>query len=263
VFAVSYAMACCLGAWGIRPSAAIGHSLGEYVAATIAGIFSLKTAIDVVCWRADAIARLPAGAMLAVAAHVGEIAGLLDPAVDVAAINADRAVVVSGPPDAIARTQARLVERDVSCRRLPAAHAFHSRLLDAVRQPLADRLGAETLQPASVPLVSNASGGWLAAYDATDPWYWARQMCRTVRFREGLECLLEHSSAPLIEVGPGTSLGSFARNHESCTPDRVSSILSTIPLVHVRHLPLAFFRTTLGKLWLAGVDVDWDSQCAG
>ena len=257
VFAAGYALARYLRNWGIEPAAVIGHSLGEYIAATVAGVFSLPDAMRVVCSRAELIDRLPQGAMLAVAASAREVMALAGDEIDLAAVNGERSIVLAGPVDAVARAHARLTEMEVPCRLMETTHAFHSRMLVDAQKPLTELLRSIALHPPRVRCVSNVSGTWLSPREATDPEYWARHMCGTVYFSDGLACLLDESEMVLLEVGPGQSLGSFTAQHPSCDSDRVSSVLSTIPLMHLRQSDFAFFQTTLGKLWLAGVDVDW------
>ena len=257
VFALNYALAHYLGEWGVKPKAVIGHSLGEYVAATLAGVLSLPDAIHLVCKRAELIDALPRGAMLAVALSARDIMPLLSDMLDLAAVNGERATVVAGPSDAIAKLEVLLAEREIACRVMETTHAFHSRMLAPVQVALTELVSGFTLRAPTIPCVSNVSGTWLTASQATDPEYWGRHMCSPVRFSDGLRCLLEDRDTMILEVGPGQSLGSFAKQHPACGADRVTSIVSTIPLVHVRQSDLAFLQTALGRLWLGGVDLDW------
>jgi acyl transferase domain-containing protein len=262
VFAVGYALACYLRQWGIEPAAVLGHSLGEYVAATVAGVFSLADAVHVVCHRANLIDRLPRGAMLAVAAPPQDVLSLLGDELDIAAVNAERAIVIAGSAGAVARAQTELAARAVACRPIRATHAFHSRMLVDAQKPLIRALQSIELHAPSVPCVSNVTGTWLTDSEATNPGYWARHMCATVRFSDGLGCLLADPHAVLLEVGPGQTLGSFAKQHPAAASRRVSSILSSVPLAELRQSDFGFFQTTLGKLWLAGVEIDWARGCA-
>jgi acyl transferase domain-containing protein len=275
VFAIDYAVWRLLDAWGIRATAAIGHSLGEYAAAVAANVMTLADAMRVVCERAALIAAQPRGAMLAVAAPADEamaamaaIQGDLAPAppddVDLAAVNGAQAIVLSGAPDAIDRARAALAAAGISSRLLPASHAFHSRQLRPAAAALTACVRTIRLNAPSLPIVSNLTGDWLTAQQAADPEYWAHHMCEPVRFADGIGRVLAETDSVLLEVGPGASLGSFARQHPACDSTRVSSILTTIPLVHQDRTGDAMaFQIMLGKLWLSGADVDWPKPRKG
>lgn len=263
VYAVGYALSELLAAFGIRPAAVIGHSLGEYVAATLAGVLPMTDALDLVCRRAALIHDRPRGAMLAVALSDSEIVGRLPADLDLAVVNGGQAVVVAGPVERVREFEADLQSQDIACRMLETGHAFHSRQLDPAAPALTELVSGYAPGAPHIPLVSNLTGDWLTAAEAGDPAYWARHMCGTVQFSRGLERLLESPDTILLEVGAGQTLGSFAKQHPRTGKDRVGSILSTLPSVHARVSDLAFFQATLGRLWLGGVDVDFASARAG
>ncbi len=198
--------------WGVRPRAMLGHSLGEYVAACLAGVFSLEDALALVAERGRLMQALPAGAMLAVPLPEAEIAPLLGPELSLAAVNGPARTVVSGPEAAIAALEAELASRGTAGRRLHTSHAFHSASMDAILAPFAERVRATRRNAPDLPFVSNLTGTWITREEAVDPGYWARHLRGAVRFADGLaDADRPTPNAVLLEVGPGQTLASFAR----------------------------------------------------
>ncbi|HEX5759075.1 MAG TPA: thioester reductase domain-containing protein [Thermoanaerobaculia bacterium] len=252
VFAVEYALAALLGEWGIRPQSLVGYSLGEYVAACLAGVLSLPDALTLVARRARLIDDLPPGAMLALPLPEEEARALLGGELSLAALNGPTVSVASGPEPAIAALERRLAERGLAGRRLPTTHAFHSRMMEPLRGPFAEVVSGVRLAPPRLPYVSNVTGTWIAAEEATDSGYWVRHLCGTVRFADGLAELSREPERVLLEVGPGQGLTALALH--------AASGLVAIPTLHSpwdRQADTAFLLTALAKLWLAGVRPDW------
>ncbi len=260
VFAVEYALAQVWMEWGIQPEALLGYSLGEYTAACLAGVLSLEDALLLVAERARLIEELPAGAMLAVSLPEERLRPLLGGNLDVSAINSRGVCVVSGPEEAVARLRERLDADGVSSRRLPTTHAFHSRAMEPVA-PALDRLVCGVrLAPPRIPYVSNVTGTWITNGEATDPGYWARHLRQPVRFAQGLTTLWRSSSRVLLEVGPGFGLSTLALQQAADVRGDDEDERLAIPSLrneHDRQPDEAFLLGALGKLWLAGVDVDW------
>ncbi|HEX2091407.1 MAG TPA: amino acid adenylation domain-containing protein, partial [Longimicrobiaceae bacterium] len=252
VFVTEYALARCWMEWGVRPAAMIGHSLGEYVAATLAGVFRLEDALALVAERARLIGELPAGAMLAVPLDPAEVAPLLRGGLALAAHNAPGLCTVSGPVEAVAALERELAGRRVVCRRLAASHAFHSPMMDPVAERLAERVRGLRLAAPEIPFVSDVTGTWITAEDALSPEYWTRHLCRTVRFAEGMEEVLRGGRL-LLEVGPGRTLGTFALHGGA----EEGSVFASLRHAYTRQSDQAFLLETLGRLWMAGADVDW------
>jgi len=259
VFVVEYALAKTWMSWGVQPKAMIGHSLGEYVAATVAGVMSLGDALGLVAERARLISELPAGAMLAVPMNPAEVEPLLKDGLALGAHNAPGLCTVSGPPEAVAALEAELVGRGVACRRLAASHAFHSPMMDPVAERLAERVRRTKLRAPKIPFASNVTGTWITAEEAADAEYWTRHLCRTVRFAEGMEELLRDRSRILLEVGPGRTLGTFALQAGAAE----TSVLASLRHAYTRQPDPAFLLETLGRLWMAGVKVDWAAFASG
>lgn len=255
LFVMEYALAQLWMSWGVRPQAMIGHSIGEYVAACLAGVLSLEEALALVATRGRLMQQLPGGAMLAVPLPVEEVEPWLGDHVSVAAINEPRLCVVSGPNEAIEQLEAQLAARGVSGRRLYTSHAFHSAMMEAILEPFAEQVRQVRLHPPQIPYISNLTGTWISAAEATEPHYWARQLRHTVRLADGIGELLREPERVLLEVGPGRTLSSSAERHPAKTATHV--IVSCLRHPRDRQSDVVGVLKALGRLWLSGVRVDW------
>ncbi|MFG2652937.1 SDR family NAD(P)-dependent oxidoreductase [Streptomyces sp. NPDC048436] len=263
VFLAEYALAATLMEWGLKPAAVLGYSVGEYVAATLAGVLSLPDALRLVAHRAELIAELPPGAMLAVGLTREELSARVPDlearGLDLGAVVPGQAVV-AGPVDAVRELAASMRAEDIVCRELQTTHAFHSRMLapkaDELTRWIAEHI---TLSAPVLPCMSNVTGAEMDAALVTDPAYWARHMCSPVRFEEGLGAMLGREDMTLIEIGPGRSLGAMARAHDACERSRWPLIVSTLPAASEDRGDDRSLAECLGELWLCGVDVDWDA----
>ncbi len=257
VFAVEYALAELLAEWGIRPWAMIGYSLGEYVAACLAGVLPLAGALTLVAERAKLVDALPAGSMLAVPLPAEEVLHFLatEPELALAAANGPAMSVVGGPREAVDRMARLLAGRGVASRRLQTAHAFHTPMMQPAVPRLLEIARGVPLAPPRLPVVSNVTGTFLTAEQATDPAYWAEHLCRPVRFAEGLAALLAGEPRLLLEVGPGQTLGTLARQH----PERKAgqAVVPTLREAREAVSDQAFLLESLGRLWLHGARPDW------
>ena len=263
VFAAGYATAKMLLAWGLEPRVMVGYSVGEYVAACLAGVLSLPDALRLVAHRAALIAGLPTGGMLAVSWTPDELssraATLDDAGIDVAVTTGSQ-VVLAGPGDAIEQLAQELRDQEVPCRELDTTHAFHSRMLAPVADELTRWIAENvTLGAPQRPYLSNVTGGLATRELVTDPGYWARHMCQQVRFGDGLAAALIDPDLAFVEVGPGRSLGALLRAHPDCDRDRWPLIVSTIPAAADAQGDDALLATELAKLWLTGVEINWSA----
>ncbi len=256
LFTIEYALAKLWQSWGLQPDAMIGHSIGEYVAATLAGIFSLKDALLTVVKRGELMQSMAPGSMLAVSQPASEVEALLPDALTVAVINSPDSCVVSGPDEAIAALAAQLDAQGIQCRPLHTSHAFHSPMMDAAIEPFIAHLQRVTLNPPNAPLISNETGSWMTAEQATDPNYWARHLRHTVNFAAGVQTLLTLGDAIFLEVGPGNALATVVKQQL----DKNSAQLAYATLRHPRQNEDDRIRplTTIGQLWLAGLPVQWE-----
>ena len=265
LFALEYALAQMYMHLNVIPKAMIGHSLGEYVAACLAGIFSLEDALGLVARRGRLMQGQPRGDMLAVSLSEHELISYLDPPLELAVVNAPERCVVSGPSDAVSELHDKLKRKDaekrVQCTMLHTSHAFHSQLMEGAVDSLGEFIKTLTLNRPTIPFVSNVTGTWITESEAVDPNYWARHLRRTVRFSDGIRTLLT-GNYTLIEVGPGQTLATLARQNMP-ENDSDSVIFSTLRHPQGKDDDAAFFLNSLGRMWISGVSIDWGSMNAG
>jgi acyl transferase domain-containing protein len=260
-FAIDYCLAQLWLAWGIEPAAVIGHSVGEYAAACVAGVLSLEDGLPLIARRAQLMQGLPAGGgMLAVRAdeatarsHVRAGSGI-----SVAALNGPNSVVLSGDQRQLEAVAESLRQAGVTAVRLGVSHAFHSALMEPMLAPFEHCFRAATLRLPRIPLISNLTGGPIGA-DVVDPEYWLRQLRQPVRFADGIRRLAEDGISIFLEVGPGTTLTGLAR--ETLAPLGTGSPAGQAPLL-VSSLARGredseVLLTALGQLWVRGAPVDW------
>jgi acyl transferase domain-containing protein/thioesterase domain-containing protein len=252
LFSIEYALAQWWISLGIEPAAMVGHSIGEYVAACLAGVFSLQDALEVVAARGRLIYELPQGSMLAVSLAADKL--VLNSRLSLAAVNSPDLCVASGPSDEIEALEGRLALQGIACRRLHTSHAFHSAMMDPILGAFEERLRGVTLRAPQIPCLSNVSGTWIKAEEATDPAYWARHIRQTVRFSDCLAEALRTSDHILLEAGPGNTLASLARMQGA-------SVKAYQSLPHPRESvsDLRCALQTLGQLWVAGTEIVWDT----
>ncbi len=249
LFAVEYSLAKLWEHWGVRPRAMLGHSVGEYVAACLAGVFSLEDALGLVTARGELMDALPAGAMLSVPLGADELE--LPPDVCLAAGNAPKMSTVAGTFEAIDRFEAGL---GVTSRRLRTSHAFHSSMIDPMLAEFAARVSRVELREPLVPFASNVSGTWITAEEATDPGYWVRHAREAVRFSEGLRTVLADGPVTVLEVGPGNVLTTLARQHDLAIGGHAA--LGSLRHPREDKHDLDTMLAALGRLWIAGAPVD-------
>jgi iturin family lipopeptide synthetase A len=256
LFVTEYALARLWESLGVRPSALIGHSLGEYVAATLAGVFRLEDALTFVARRAQLISDLPGGAMLAVPLPAADVRQMLHPGLWVALDNGPALTVVAGDAAAVEDFERRLAGTNITSRRLNVEHAFHSPMLAGVVEPLTELAAAMELSPPAVPFVSNASGDWITSDQATDPAYWGAHSARPVRFTEALATVRADHEAVLLELGPGQSLGTLALEHAAAGAADAPTVCTSLRASYDRRRDdVGFLLDALGQLWLAGAAV--------
>ncbi|MEM9502337.1 MAG: type I polyketide synthase, partial [Cyanobacteria bacterium P01_E01_bin.43] len=257
LFALEYSLAQLWRAWGIEPEALIGHSIGEYVAACIAGVFSLEDGLQLVAARGRLMQDCPTGAMLSVPLSEAALAALLPNDVVIAAVNGPELCAVSGTAAAIASFQALLETKQITYRRLQTSHGFHSPLMAPAAAELAALVGQMALHPPQINLLSNVTGTWLTASEATDPAYWARHLRQPVRFYDGVKALLELPSTTLLEVGPGRALKTLAQQAITRTEAAPAMVLNSLPHPQEDVGDRAVMLSSLGQLWLMGAPVQW------
>jgi acyl transferase domain-containing protein/aryl carrier-like protein len=252
LFAFEFALATLWMSWGVKPAAMIGHSVGEYVAACLAGVFSLEDALAVVVQRGQLMQKMPRGAMLALPMPQDELREILPATLSLAAVNAPAQCVVSGPAAEVESFSAASKIRGTL---LQTSHAFHSPMMDPILSPFAECVAGVKRSAPNIPFISNVTGTWISDADAVDPHYWSRHLRHTVRFADGIAELLKSESSILLEVGPGTTLGSLARLQAGAGSLR--EIVSSFSSAREQLPGIASLLTALGRLWLRGVEIDW------
>ncbi|MEM9293426.1 MAG: beta-ketoacyl synthase N-terminal-like domain-containing protein [Acidobacteriota bacterium] len=260
LFTLEVAMARLWLSWGVEADAVVGYSIGEYAAACIAGVMSFRDGLELVADRARIIQGLPGGGMSAVPLPESETVALLATApggseLSLAAVNGPAFSVVAGPVTALEAFEAALRERDLEPRRLAAGHAFHSRMLEPALPSFREAAARLSLAPPEIPLYSNVSGTRITPEQATDPGYWATHLTQTVRFGDAMEELLAAGDRVLLEVGPGRTLASIAL--QSSPDGGASSAVASLAPRWERGDDQAFLLQALGRLWVAGVEIDW------
>jgi phthiocerol/phenolphthiocerol synthesis type-I polyketide synthase E len=258
IFVIEYALAKLWMKWGVKPDAMIGHSIGEYVAACLAGVFTLEEALSLVAARGRMMQELPPGAMLSIMLPEQDVLSLLQSAGEcsIAAINAHNSCVVAGPISEIERLEQELGQKEITCRRLQTSHAFHSSMMDPILGAFRKLVEKVKLRAPQLRYVSNLTGTWITAADATDPDYWVRHLRHTVRYADGAGVLLQDTGRVLLEVGPGRTLSSLVARH----PQRQAAQQALASLTNPEttgQSDLHFLLTAMGRLWLEGVTFDW------
>jgi acyl transferase domain-containing protein/acyl carrier protein len=255
LFVTEYALARLWMSWGIKPQAMIGHSIGEYVAACLAGVMSPEDALVLVALRGRLISGLERGAMLAVPLGEQELRPMLGEALSLAAVNAPKLCVVSGPTPAVERLEADLRNCGLEPVRLHTSHAFHSKMMEPVLAEFAQCVSGLKLDAPGLPYVSNVSGTWITGQQTTDPQYWVRHLREAVRFSDGIQLLLKDDRTVFLEVGPGSTLTGLVRQHAMTVAQ--PHVFSTLRSPRDATADEAYCLEALGKLWLTGVAVDW------
>jgi amino acid adenylation domain-containing protein len=261
LFVIEYALAKLWISWGITPQAMIGHSIGEYVAACLAGVFSLDDALKLVAARGRLMGQQPPGSMLAVSLNEKETAPYLSGDLALAAVNAPSLCVISGSPAAVDQLERQLKEKEVFCQRLHTSHAFHSKMMEPALEPFTELVRKIKLNPPTIPYLSNLTGAWITAGEATNPEYWTAQLRQTVRFADGVRELAQDPDQVLLEVGPGNTLTSLAR--QQLQKNSGHAVLSSLRHPRESQSDILFLLNALGKLWLAGVKIDWGKLYSG
>nr|WP_322683107.1 aminotransferase class III-fold pyridoxal phosphate-dependent enzyme [Nostoc sp. DedQUE07]MDZ8128527.1 aminotransferase class III-fold pyridoxal phosphate-dependent enzyme [Nostoc sp. DedQUE07] len=257
LFVIEYALAQLWQSWGVKPQAMIGHSIGEFVAACIAGVFTLEDALMLVATRGRLMWELPTGAMLSVRLPAKEVEPRLSAELAIAAINGPSLCVVSGPTEAIASLQKQLESEEVICRHLHTSHAFHSPMMDSIIAPFAEVVRKVKLSPPQIPFVSTVTADWITTQQATDPMYWATHLRQTVRFAEGVQTLWQQPERLLLEVGPRITTTTLARQQAKDIKQQIA--IPSLGDNAENEAEWTALLKAVGQLWLAGVSIDWSN----
>lgn len=256
LFVIEYALAQLWAEWGIRPASMLGNSLGEYVAATLAGVFSLETALHLVTTRAMLARQLLPGSMLEVSLPERDLQQFLHAGLSIAVVTSPVDCVVAGESTRVEELQTQLVRSGIRVRRVTTSHAFHSRMMEPVLMAFGAEVAKVKLSPPTVPYVSNVSGRWITPQEATDPQYWVAHLRQRVQLTRGFEELLAEPAQILLEVGPLATMSSGARRQLSFSSQ--TTVVSSLPDERESEAGGEAMLKALGRLWLAGQDIEWD-----
>jgi acyl transferase domain-containing protein len=255
LFVIEFALARLWMSWGIKPEGLIGHSIGEYVAACLAEVFTLEDALELVVERGRLMQSMPTGVMLAVPLPEAALLSILPSGLSLAAVNGPSLCVVSGLKSEVEAFRTVLEASGTNGIVLRTSHAFHSSMMDSMLRPFAEYVGRVKRGRPTIPIISNLTGTWISPSEATDPEYWAKHLRNTVRFADGVRELLKEPGRVLLEVGPGTTLCSLSKIQR--TPSSGCEILPSLGQIHEQRPGISCMLATLGQLWLNQAKVDW------
>jgi acyl transferase domain-containing protein len=258
VFTIEYALARQWMRWGIEPMSMMGHSLGEFAAACIAGVFSLEDGLKLVAARGRLVQQIVGGAMLSAMLSEEELKPLLDQigGLEIAVINTPSSCVVSGSKHKIEMLEAELARKEVMTRRLRVPGAGHSAAVEPILEDFRKVVLEVPLQVPRMPYLSNLTGQWVSGQEITDPEYWVKHLRYTVRFSDGAAQLLKDPDLILLEVGPGTALSKLISQHAARPP--ALSVVSSLPPAGELRPDMQYMLGELGRLWMEGAKVDWN-----
>ncbi|MFT4095053.1 MAG: amino acid adenylation domain-containing protein [Niabella sp.] len=250
IFTTAYSLAKLYISWGVTPVAFAGHSVGEFVGAHLAGIFSLGDVLKIVAERGRLISGLPAGSMLSVRASQEKIKELLPLQLSIAAQNATELCVVSGETEAIQDFAKKLDEEGMINKPLRTSHAFHSAMMEPIISPLKAVIEKVSMHIPQLPVMSTVTAAWLKDDEATSATYWAKHARETVQFGSALKKIQQDMDPVFLEAGPGTSSAIFVKQNGigneafSALSDRLAGEVVSA-------------KNALGKLWQYGAEIDW------
>ena len=254
VFVTSYALAKLWQSWGLQADAMLGHSLGDFVAACLAGVFVREDALALVARRGRLMQELPSGSMLAVRGDAAAVESVLGSGVTIAGYNSPKVTVISGDHDAVASAAEQLERRGIAATALATSHAFHSPMMEPIVDHFVRVVAEVARQKPQIPFISSLTGDWITDDQAVDPAFWARQLREPVRFAEGAAKLLDDPRRVVLEVGPGQTLTKLLRQQPGCGPSR--TVLPSLPRGDESD-DVHSLLTALGQLWAAGTVADW------
>ncbi|WP_289661659.1 polyketide synthase [Flavobacterium panacagri] len=255
LFVTEYALSQLWMSWGIKPTFLCGHSIGEFAAAHLAGIFSLKDALHIVTMRGKLISELPGGSMLIVRVPVDQLNELIPETLSIAAINSTQFCVVSGRKEDITAFNQELDVKEIPNKLLNTSHAFHSFMMEPILDDFKKELEKIKLNIPRLPIISTASGTWLTDNEATNPDYWVNHLKNTVRFADAMNTAFELDDFILLEVGPGQTLTTLARQQAA------GKIIPAFPSLNFpkdeNDNEYSTLLNALGDLWARGLNPDW------
>ncbi|MDO6470697.1 non-ribosomal peptide synthetase/type I polyketide synthase [Maribacter sp. 1_MG-2023] len=256
LFTIEYALSQLWMSWGILPTVLCGHSLGEFVGAHLAGVFSLEDALKLVSMRGILVSGLPKGSMLTVRIDQESLEKILPKTLSIAAINSVKLCVVSGEDDEITKFSELLKEQSLAYRLIATSHAFHSSMMDPILEEFRDVVKNINLNIPELPIISTVTGTWLTNEEAVDAVYWTNHLRDTVRFSDAMDTIVKLEDVVLLEVGPGNTLTTLSRQNKGAK--NIKS-LASLPIPKNDENSYHGVLKALGQLWLTGLTIDWNA----
>jgi amino acid adenylation domain-containing protein len=256
LFVTEYALTKLWLSWGMKPTLLCGHSIGEFVAAHISGIFSLKDALHLIATRGKLMSELPKGSMLSVRLPLEKLEPLVPNSLSIAAINSSQSCVVAGQTQDIEAFEKVLTSLDITSKILATSHAFHSFMMDPILELFKVEVDKIQKNIPRIPIVSTATGTWLTDSEALNSDYWTNHLRHTVHFGEAVNTILELDDTIFLEIGPGQTLTTLARQQSA---GKILTAFASLPSEN-KETPQNDYHTllnTLGNLWLHGLTPDW------
>jgi glutamate-1-semialdehyde aminotransferase/malonyl CoA-acyl carrier protein transacylase len=255
LFVIEYALAKLWINWGITPTLLCGHSIGEYVAAHLAGVFSLEDGLKLIAVRGAMVNELPTGSMLSVRSEVDSITGLLSEGLSIAAVNSPKLCVIAGPKTQILEFSKLLETKEIPNKLLFTSHAFHSSMMDPIVDDFQSIVSNVSLSVPQIPIISTVTGKILTDEEAIAPEYWASHLRNTVQFSKAIDTILTYNTPVFLEVGPGTVTTTLVRQIAALKSTSVKAMQSLAN----NENDYCIMLNTLGQLWNNGIQPNWDN----
>jgi len=256
LFVTEYALSQLWLSWGIKPTVFCGHSIGEFVAAHLAEIFSLEDALHLIAVRGRLVSELPSGSMLSVRLSEDKLKEILPEALSIAAINSNVLCVVAGENEKANEFARTLDEMEIANKLLFTSHAFHSNMMDPILESFETEVKKIQLNKPNLPIVSTVTGTWLKEEEAIDPKYWTNHLRNTVRFADAADTLLKLEDIIFLEVGPGQTLATLTKQQGV---GKTAAAFASLTMPRDEENEYNSLLNALGELWLKGIEPDWNS----
>jgi amino acid adenylation domain-containing protein len=256
LFVTEYALSQLWLSWGIKPTVFCGHSIGEFVAANLAGIFSLEDALHLIAVRGRLVSELPGGSMLSVRLSEDKLKEILPETLSIAAINSNVLCVVAGENEKANEFARTLDEMEIANKLLFTSHAFHSNMMDPILESFEKEVKKTQLNKPNLPIVSTVTGTWLKEEEAMDPKYWTNHLRNTVRFADAADTLLKLENIIFLEVGPGQTLATLTKQQGV---GKTTAAFASLTMPRDEENEYNSLLNALGELWLKGIEPDWNS----
>jgi phthiocerol/phenolphthiocerol synthesis type-I polyketide synthase E len=261
LFVTSYALAMLWRSWGVEPDSVLGYSIGEVVAATVAGVISLPDAVRMTGERSRMMQQLPPGAMVAVALSEQDVRPLMGDSLDIGAINGPEHATVAGSHEAMEPFKRRLDEQRIPYKAINVPHGYHSRMMDPIIDRYRQVAATVNFRAPEIDFFSSLYGAPATSEELTSPDYWAREAREAIRFSPAVEALAATENRIFLEVGPAQLLSKLVRSHPAISKSH--AVFSSCPSPQQPVPEARFALWNLGRLWLAGQPINWEGVYGG